>query len=122
MILFLLVLSILVIIHEAGHFLAARSQGVKVEKFSFGFGPKIAGFKRGDTEYLFSLILLGGYVKMAGDEPGTGSGQPWEFLAKSIRQRFLIIFMGPCLNYLLGFLLFWAVFFVGSPTPTSRIG
>lgn len=119
---FLFVLSILIIIHEFGHFIAARKNGVRVEKFSFGFGPKLFGFKRGDTEYAVSLILLGGYVKMAGDEPDFAKGNSDEFLSKSVWQRFIIIVLGPVLNYILGFLLFWAVFIAGSPTPTSRVG
>lgn len=119
---FLFVLSILVIIHEFGHFIIAKRQGVKVEKFSFGFGPKLFGIKKGDTEYIVSLVLLGGYVKMAGDEPACAEGRPYEFLSKSISQRFKIVFFGPLLNYLLGFLLFWFIFFVGSPTVTNKVG
>ncbi len=119
---FLGVLSILIVIHELGHFIAARLQGVRVEKFSFGFGPKLFGIKVGDTEYLVSLILLGGYVKMAGDEPSAAQGKPWEYLSKSIIQRFKIIVMGPVLNYLLGFILFWMVFCMGCPTQTSKVG
>lgn len=119
---FLFVLSILVIIHEFGHFIAARRQKVKVEKFSFGFGPKLFGIKRGDTEYIVSLILLGGYVKMAGDEPALAKGESFEFLSKTVAQRFKIIFCGPLLNYVLGFLLFWFVFFAGSPTVTNKVG
>ena len=121
-IVFLLVLSILVIIHEFGHFIAAKRQGVRVEKFSLGFGPKLFGVKRGDTEYAISLIPLGGYVKMAGDEPSSAKGESCEFLSKSVWQRFKIIFAGPLLNYLLGFLLFWFVFFAGAPTATNKIG
>ena len=121
-VIFLFVLSVLVIIHEFGHFIAAKRQGVKVEKFSFGFGPKLFGIKRNDTEYTVCLILLGGYVKMAGDEADSAEGKPWEFLSKSVGQRFKIVFLGPLLNYLLGFLLFWAIFFVGSPTITNKVG
>jgi len=119
---FLFVLSVLIVIHEFGHFIAARKQGVKVEKFSFGFGPKLFGIKRGDTEYVISLVPLGGYVKLAGDEPACAEGKPWEFLSKSVGQRFSIIFLGPLLNYVLGFLLFWMVFFIGSPTLTNKVG
>lgn len=119
---FLFVLSVLVIIHEFGHFMAAKRQGVKVEKFSFGFGPKLLGIKKGDTEYIVSLVLLGGYVKMAGDEPASARGESFEFLSKSVAQRFKIVFFGPFLNYLLGFLLFWFVLFIGSPTATNKVG
>ena len=64
-----LFLGIVIFIHELGHFFMAKKRGVKVEKFSLGFGPKIIGFKRGDTEYLISVIPFGGYVKMAGENP-----------------------------------------------------
>ena len=66
---FLFVLGVLVFVHELGHFLAARRLGVRVLTFSLGFGPKILKFKRGDTEYCVSAIPLGGYVKMAGENP-----------------------------------------------------
>src|SRR5579872_5152251 len=69
-ILWLLVLiGVMILIHELGHFWAARFFDVKVEVFSFGFGPRLFGFRRGDTDYRFSLILFGGYVKMAGEQP-----------------------------------------------------
>lgn len=110
------------IIHEFGHFIAAKRQGVKIEKFSFGFGPRLFGIKKGDTDYAVSLIPLGGYVKMAGDEPALAKGEGFEYLSKSVWQRFLIVLCGPFLNYLLGFLLFWFVFFIGAPTATSRVG
>src|SRR5436853_7668744 len=70
-ILWLLVLiGVMIIIHEAGHFWAARFFDVRVETFSFGFGPRLFGFRRGDTDYRFSAILFGGYVKMSGEQPG----------------------------------------------------
>ena len=104
---FLIVLSILVLVHEFGHFIVARRLGVRVERFSFGFGPKVFSIKRGETEYLISAIPLGGYVKMAGDEPGEGlKGDKWEFLSRTISERFRIIFAGPLLNYILAFLIF----------------
>lgn len=121
-IVFLFTLSVLVIIHEFGHFIVAKKQGVKVERFSFGFGPKLFGIKKGDTEYSISPILLGGYVKMAGDEPSSAKGEPFEFLSKTPGQRFLIVFFGPLLNYILGFLLFWFIFAVGAPILTNRVG
>lgn len=119
---FLIVLSILVIVHEFGHFMVARHLGVKVEKFSFGFGPKIISFKGSQTEYIISWIPLGGYVKMAGDEPSEAKNQPWEFLSKSIGDRFQIIFAGPLLNYLLAFLIFSFIFMFGSPTLATEVG
>lgn len=120
---FLIVLSILVLVHEFGHFIVARRLGVRVERFSFGFGPKIFSIKRGETEYLISAIPLGGYVKMAGDEPGEGLvGDKWEFLSRTISERFRIIFAGPLLNYVLAFLIFSVIFMFGSPTLTTEVG
>jgi regulator of sigma E protease len=67
---FLVLIGVMILVHELGHFWAARAFNVKVEVFSFGFGPRLFGFRRGDTDYRFSLILFGGYVKMAGEQPG----------------------------------------------------
>ncbi|MEO0211266.1 MAG: RIP metalloprotease RseP [candidate division WOR-3 bacterium] len=106
-ILTIVLLGLLIIVHELGHFLAARWRGVRVERFSVGFGPKVWGFKRGDTEYMLSAIPLGGYVKMAGDDPETAEGKPDEFLGRPLGDRFLIILAGPIANLALGFLFFF---------------
>ncbi len=120
---FLIVLSVLVLVHEFGHFIAAKRIGVRVEKFSFGFGPKLFSVHRGDTEYLISAIPLGGYIKMAGDEPGESlTGKSFEFLSRSIWDRFQVIFAGPLLNYVLAFLIFSVIFMFGSPTLTTEVG
>jgi len=119
---FLIVLSVLVLVHELGHFLLARRCGVRVEKFSFGFGPKLFSFRRGETEYLISAIPLGGYVKMAGEDPSEGRGEPWEYLSKTVAERLSIIFAGPAFNYILAFLIFSFIFMVGSPVPTAEVG
>ncbi len=120
---FLIVLSILILVHEFGHFIVAKRCGVRVEKFSFGFGPKLFSIKRKDTEYLISLVPLGGYVKMAGDEPGEKlEHKPWEFLSRPVSVRFRIIFAGPLLNYVLAFLIFSVIFMFGSPTLTTEVG
>jgi regulator of sigma E protease len=112
-----------VLIHEFGHFIAAKRLGVRVEKFSFGFGPKIFSVKRGETEYLLSAIPLGGYVKMSGDEPGeTLHNKSHEFLSRSVGDRFKIIFAGPLFNYILAFLIFSFIFMFGSPTLTTEVG
>src|ERR1017187_3865263 len=66
----LVLIGVMILIHELGHFWAARAFDVKVEVFSFGFGPRLFGFRRGETDYRFSLFLFGGYVKMAGEQPG----------------------------------------------------
>jgi regulator of sigma E protease len=102
-ILWLLVLiGVMIMIHEAGHYWAARYFNVKVEIFSFGFGPRLFGFKRGETDYRFSLILLGGYVKMAGeqfsDEP---SDDPRHLMNRPRWQRLIIYFAGPFMNFVL---------------------
>ncbi|MBN2453773.1 MAG: RIP metalloprotease RseP [Candidatus Omnitrophica bacterium] len=120
---FLIVLSVLVLVHEFGHFITAKRIGVKVERFSMGFGPKLWSIKRGGTEYMISAIPLGGYVKMAGDEPWEKlKGAKWEFLSRSVGDRFWIIFAGPFLNYMLAFLLFSVIFMFGSPTTTTEVG
>lgn len=119
---FIIVLSILVLVHEFGHFIVAKRMGVRVEQFSLGFGPKIFGWKRANTEYSICAIPLGGYVKLAGDNPEEFKGQPDEYLAKSVGQRARIIFSGPLLNYVLAFLCFWLIFFLGFPSLTCRVG
>jgi len=96
------VLGGMVFLHELGHFLAAKSFGVRVLTFSLGFGKRLFGFKRGDTDYRISLLPLGGYVKMAGDDPtAILTGDPGEFLSRPRWQRFVIILMGPAMNFLL---------------------
>jgi regulator of sigma E protease len=110
-------------IHEFGHFIVAKRLGVRVEKFSLGFGPKVWSIKRGDTEYLLSAVPLGGYCKMSGDEPGEKlTSQKWEFLSRSAFDRFLIIFAGPFFNYVLAFLIFSFIFMFGNPTLTTEVG
>src|SRR6478672_3328327 len=77
------VLGVMILIHELGHFLAAKYFGILVHVFSFGFGPRLFGFKRGDTDYRVSALPLGGYVKMAGENPGEAvTGSPDEFMSK----------------------------------------
>ena len=98
---FLFVISVLVFVHELGHFLAARRVGVRVLTFSIGFGPKLLKFTRGDTEYCVSAIPLGGYVKMAGEQPDDDrTGADDEFLSKNKWERFQILIMGPAMNFI----------------------
>jgi regulator of sigma E protease len=122
LLIFILILSLLIIVHECGHFIAARANGVRVEQFSLGFGPLLCRIKKGDTEYKINWIPLGGYVKMAGDSQSEYQGKQDEYFAKSPGKRFQIIFCGPLLNYILGFLFFWAIFFIGYPTLTAKVG
>ncbi len=81
--LFVVVVGVLVFVHELGHFLVAKRAGIGVLKFSLGFGPKVWGFKRGETEYLISAIPLGGYVKMVGEDPADQGADP----AKSFQKK-----------------------------------
>ncbi|MDD4953575.1 MAG: RIP metalloprotease RseP [Candidatus Omnitrophica bacterium] len=119
---FIFILSLMIIVHELGHYLAARRVGVRVEKFSLGFGPLLFNRKKNDTQYCISAIPLGGFVKLAGDNPQEYKGQPDEYFSKPVGKRFQIIFFGPLLNYLLGFIFFWFIFFAGYPTLTTEIG
>jgi regulator of sigma E protease len=119
---FVLILSLLIIVHEFGHFIAARRNGVRVERFSLGFGPQILKKKKGDTEYNISLIPLGGYVEMAGDSQAEYKGLDYEYFSKAPGKRFQIIFLGPFLNYVLGFLFFWFIFFIGYPSLSAKVG
>jgi regulator of sigma E protease len=112
---FAFVLGVLIFVHELGHFMMARRVGVRVLKFSLGFGPRLVGFKRGDTEYVISAIPLGGYVKMAGenpDDPRTGRSD--EFLSKTKWQRFQILIMGPMMNLILAVVVLAAVLMNGA--------
>jgi regulator of sigma E protease len=118
---FLFVLGVLVFVHELGHFLAARRVGVRVITFSLGFGPKILKFTRGDTEYCVSVVPLGGYVKMAGENPDDPrSGQPDEFLSKTKWQRFQILIAGPLMNIALAVIVLAFVLAQGAHVPAYR--
>jgi regulator of sigma E protease len=122
MLIFIAVLSVLIVVHEFGHFIVARRLGIRVEKFSLGFGPKLFGFKGKVTEYIVCAIPIGGYVKMAGDSRETCKGQRHEFFSRSARERAQVIIMGPIFNYILSFFCFWSIFFIGFPVLTSKVG
>src|SRR5271154_2615949 len=113
------VLGILVLLHEWGHFVVAKWCGVRVDVFSIGFGPRLWGVKRGDTDYRLSALPLGGYVRMAGDNPvEERTGQPYEFLSRPRWQRCLIAIAGPIMNILLTLAIFMGIFWLaGIPTP-----
>lgn len=119
---FIGVLSVLVVVHEFGHFIVARWVGIRVEKFSIGFGPVIFGKKFGETEFCFSLLPLGGFVKMAGESAEEATGHPWEFNSKPLLQKFMVVFAGPVMNAVLAFVFFSFIFMAGQPIPTSKIG
>jgi regulator of sigma E protease len=118
----ILVLSVLIVIHEFGHFIAARKAGVRVEAFSLGFGKKLFVKKGKETEYSVSIIPLGGYVKLAGDNLDDKKGAPDEYLSKPIRKRFAIVFLGPLMNYALGFFLLCFAYYSGYPLLFTKIG
>lgn len=119
---FLLVLGILIVVHEFGHFIVAKKSGVKVEKFSLGFGPVLLSRKRNETEYTICAIPLGGYVKLAGDNLEEYKHAPDEYLSKPPFVRARIIFAGAFFNYVLGFLFFWLIFFAGYPAFSTKVG
>ncbi|MCX5695637.1 MAG: RIP metalloprotease RseP [Candidatus Omnitrophica bacterium] len=122
LIIFLFILSVLIVVHEFGHFIIAKKMGVRVEQFSLGFGKVLFRKKKNDTEYSLSAIPLGGFVKLAGDNLAEYSGKPDEYFSKAPGKRFWIIFFGPLLNYVLSILLFWMIFFVGYPTLSTKVG
>ncbi len=106
---FLIVIGVLIFFHELGHFLAARRMGVKVLKFSLGFGPKLFGKTVGDTEYVVSAIPLGGYVKMLGEDPSDPleeKDRERAFSSQPVGRRFAIVAAGPLFNLLLAYLIF----------------
>ena len=118
---FLFVLGVLVFVHELGHFMAARRLGVRVLTFSLGFGPKLLKFRRGDTEYCVSAIPLGGYVKMAGENPDDPrTGRPDEFLSKTKWERFQILIMGPAMNIVLAVVVMAVVLAQGAEVPVYQ--
>src|SRR6202163_3072785 len=113
-----LVLGILVLVHEWGHFVVAKLCGVRVDVFSIGFGTRLWGYKRGDTDYRVSALPLGGYVKMADDNPlEDRKGDPDEFLSKPRWQRVLIALAGPAMNIILSIVLIAGVYMHGSKEP-----
>lgn len=125
---FIIVLGILIFIHELGHFLVAKYNGVGVLKFSLGFGPAIVKKRIGETEYMISAVPLGGYVKMLGEDP---SGKEEElssidpsksFAKKSLRARAAIVVAGPLFNLLLAVLIYMVIGWTGLPTFPPVIG
>ncbi|HTL44129.1 MAG TPA: RIP metalloprotease RseP [Vicinamibacterales bacterium] len=115
---FVFVLGVLIFVHELGHFMMARRIGVRVLTFSLGFGPKILNIHRGGTDYCVSIIPLGGYVKMAGENPeDQRTGASDEFLSKSKWQRFQVLVMGPVMNVVLALVVMTVVLYQGAQVP-----
>ena len=115
---FIVVLGILVFVHEFGHFVLAKRAGVRVETFSLGFGPRLVGWKKGDTDYRISAVPLGGYVKMTGEDPKEeGADREDSFAKKSISARMKIVLAGPLMNLLLPLFLMPLVYLIGIEQP-----
>jgi len=114
-------IGLVLFVHELGHFLAARAAGMRVEVFALGFGPRVWGFKRGDTDYRLALLPLGGYVLVAG-ENGTGTPQPGELMAASPAWRLLFYSGGILMNLAFAFVLLPILFAVGVPFESPVIG
>ncbi|HET7825177.1 MAG TPA: M50 family metallopeptidase [Anaeromyxobacter sp.] len=122
-----LAVSLLIVIHEAGHFLAARRFGMGVERFSIGFGPVLLAFRRGETEFAVSALPLGGYVKISGMAPGEAkeNADPKLFANQPAWRRFLVILAGPAMNYAAAILVAWgllATLGLRALDPAPRVG
>ena len=117
-ILFLIVLAVLILSHELGHFIVAKKSGVRVDEFGFGFPPKIAKFKKGETIYSLNLIPFGGFVKIHGEE-GQEANDPRSFASKSVWTRALIVSTGVIFNVALAWILIIVGFSLGMPVGAS---
>jgi len=116
---FVLVLGVLIFVHELGHFAVAKWVGIRVERFSLGFPPKLISFTKGETEYCISIVPLGGYVKMAGENPdeAENTGAPYEFMSKTPLQRAAVIIAGPLMNVVTALVIYTGLIAVqGNPT------
>jgi regulator of sigma E protease len=113
-----ILLGVMILIHEWGHFVVARLCGVRVDVFSIGMGPRIWGIKRGPTDYRLSAVPIGGYVRMAGENPAEElTGAPYEFMSKKRWQRALIILAGPTMNIVLAVVIATAILMAGKAEP-----
>lgn len=114
----IIVLGIMIVVHEFGHFAAAKFFGVRVEVFSVGFGKRLLGFRRGETDYRISALPFGGYVKMSGENPmESRTGDPGEFMSHPRWQRFIIAAAGPFMNILLAVALLTGVYMIHYEHP-----
>ncbi len=117
---FIFALGIIIFFHEMGHLLMAKAFNVRVLTFSLGFGKRLWGFRRGETDYRVALFPLGGYVQLGGEEPGELSDDPREFLNKPRWQRVLVYLAGPAMNVVLSVLLIAVVFMAGFEVAALR--
>lgn len=119
---FLLILGVLIIFHEFGHFVFAKRFGVTVSDFAVGFGPTLFAIRRGGTNYRINALPLGGYCNMLGEDSAEGAGDPGNFQNKPVWMRFLIILAGPVFNFVLAAAIFAFIgSAVGLPTPTNVV-
>lgn len=114
---FLFALGVIIVVHEAGHLLVAKAFGVRVLTFSVGFGRRIWGIQRGETEYRVSVVPLGGYVRLSGENPEEATSDPRDFLSKPRWQRILVYLAGPAMNVILAIFIFAGLFMVGMRIP-----
>ncbi len=122
---FFILLGLLIFVHELGHFLVAKYFGVRVETFSLGFGKKLLAYKRGDTTYCISMIPLGGYVKMYGDDPTAdvpAEERKYAFLHKPVMQRVAVVLAGPLMNLFFAIFLFTVIAGIGEELPGPFAG
>ncbi|MBI5014612.1 MAG: RIP metalloprotease RseP [Deltaproteobacteria bacterium] len=122
---FLVLLGILIFVHELGHFLVAKRLGIRVLKFSLGFGPRIFGWQRGDTEYAVSAVPLGGYVKLYGEDPDEElppEDRAASFSARGVGHRLATVAAGPSMNLLLAVVVFSVLSFFGTPVLLPVVG
>lgn len=115
----ILVFSALVFIHELGHFSIAKLVGIKVHEFAIGMGPKILGFKKGETDYSIRALPIGGYVRMEGEDEKSDDAR--SFNNKSIKERIAVILAGPLMNVILGIVLFTIIFYSVTGVATTGI-
>jgi regulator of sigma E protease len=114
---FILALGVIIFVHEAGHLIVAKMFDTRVLTFSLGFGRRLWGFRRGETDYRVSLVPLGGYVRLGGENPGEESADPRDFLNKARWQRILVYLAGPAMNIVLSVVLIAVLFMIGIQVP-----
>ena len=117
-----IVFGILILVHEAGHLVAAKRAGITVEIFSLGMGKRLFGKEIGGTDYRVSLVPFGGFCKMAGEDPNESQGRDDEFSAKPVGYRFWVVAAGSITNYIFAFILFSIIFMIGVPTLSNEVG
>ncbi len=113
-------LGVIIFVHEGGHFLAAKAFGMRVLAFSLGFGSRVWGFTRGETEYKIAILPLGGYVKLSGEDEGEATDDPRDFTNRPRWQRIVVYLAGPAMNVVLSILLIAGLFMVGIEVPALQ--